>query len=801
MKEFTGRHFLLIVENSTVPLDPRVWREACTLRDAGAKVSVICPALREHNAPFEELDGIQVHRYRPSFSDGSMPGYVREYGVAFLKTTALLHRVLFRGQRPDVVHVANPPDIFWPLALYLRLWGTKFIFDEHDLTPETYLSRFGIGAERAGKMYRILVWMEKLSYRLSHAIVSTNESYKAKAIAVDASYAKKTFVVRNGPDTRTFLPTAPKPEYRKGRRFLAAYMGVMAVQDGVDYIVRAVDILVRERRFTDFIVYIIGTGDEWNNLRAMTERLGLNDYIVFPGYIPRATTLEILSTADVCLSPDPSSPLNDLSTMNKVMEYMALGKTMVSFDLKEARFSAGESAYYVTNNDPGAFADGMAHLFLQPDLCKEMGEMGRRRVDEALCWQIQAKHLLEVYRFVLSMTNDPAGTFVPKASPALGALLKLQPDVPDLPDGERSIEYYLYERYLTKSTGWMVRPYYELKPLIPRALRTVLRRIYARVQKRARFPSWPVEPVLVNALERYMITVLETTGRTSLHRIAPWPAGARAAFVITHDVEFGAGFRNINALVEIEKRHGFRSSWNIVPERYPIDWPVIDRLRADGFEIGVHGLRHDGMLFRSQRDFQLKIPRINKYIQEWGACGFRSESTLRNADWMPAINALYDSSYPDTDPYEPHAGGCCSIWPYFIGDLVELPITLPQDHTLFEILRHADISVWQQKSSWIEEHGGCILIDVHPDYTNSRESLRLYESFLAFMKMKPDIWHALPRDVAQWWKVRNQSTLRRDDAGWSVDGPAAGRAAIVKTSLDHDRLRHEIVGAVVNTTP
>ena len=695
------------------------------------------------------------------------------------------------------MHVANPPDIFWPLALYLRLWGTKFIFDEHDLTPETYLSRFGIAAPNAGMMYRILAWMEQLSYRLSDGIISTNESYRAKAIAVDASYAGKTFVVRNGPDTRTFLPTAPHPEYRRGRRYLAAYMGVMAVQDGVDYIVRAVEILVRERHFTDFIVYLIGTGDEWDNLRRMTDRLGLNDYIVFTGYIPRAVTLQILSTADVCLSPDPSNPLNDLSTMNKVMEYMALGKTMVSFDLKEARYSGGECAYYVTNNDAGAFADGIEYLFQNPDLCARMGKAGRKRVDEALCWQIQAGNLLDVYRFVLSMPEDPAGAFIPQATPALGAMLKLQADIPDLAGGDRSIDYYLYERYLEKATGWVVKPYYSLKPLIPKSIRTTLRRAYSKVQGRLRFPSWPVEPVLVNALDRYMVAVLETTGRTSLRRLAPWPEGARAAFAITHDVEWDSGFRNVDAIVEIEKRHGFRSSWNIVPERYPIDWSVIDRLRADGFEIGVHGLRHDGSLFRSRKDFNRNIGKVNRYIREWGVSGFRSESTLRNTDWMPELDALYDTSFPDTDPYEPQAGGCCSILPYFIGELIELPITLPQDHTLFTILRHADISVWKQKSSWIEENGGCILIDVHPDYMDSRESLLRYESFLSFMKEKSDIWHALPRDVAGWWKDRTHSTLRHNGAGWSVDGPAEDRAAIIETSLVNHQLRHTLVDAVV----
>lgn len=402
MKELSGKHFLLIVENNSIPLDRRVWREACSLRDAGAKISVICPRMMEDNELLEEVDGIQIYRYTSAFSNGTMWGYIREYAVAFIKTLAVVQRLLFQRHRVHVVHVANPPDIFWPLALYCRLWGIKFIFDEHDLTPATYLSRFAHQNNEAGFMYRILVWMEKLSYRVADSIISTNNSFKANAIDTDQRYKEKIFVVRNGPDTRIFSPTVPYPEYKKGRRFLAAYIGVMAIQDGVDYIIRAVDTLVKERRFNDFIVYIIGTGDEWERLRTMCNQFALNDYIVFTGFLDVPDHLKILSTADVCLSPDPYNTMNDKSTMVKVMEYMALGKPIVSFDLKETRYSAGESAYYVANNDAGAFADGMLYLFNHPEICTRMGTIGRRRIDESFCWQIQSECLLQAYRFVLS---------------------------------------------------------------------------------------------------------------------------------------------------------------------------------------------------------------------------------------------------------------------------------------------------------------------------------------------------------------------------------------------------------------
>lgn len=402
MKALPGKHVLLIVENNAVPFDRRVWRQALTLRDAGANVSVICPVFGEDRERHAVIDGVHIYRYRLRFSEGGMSGYIREYLSAFLQTFVLLHRVRRERGTLHVVHVANPPDIFWPLGLYLRLWGTKFIFDEHDLTPETFLSRFDRPEEDGGLVFRVLRLFQRLSYRVAHAVIATNESYRARVAGVHPRYAIRTFVVRNGPDTRHFHAVPPNPDLKKGRRFMAAYIGIMAVQDGVDYIIRALDVLVRLRGVHDVIVYLIGTGDDVPRLRSMVHDLGLSDVVIFTGRIPDAPALEILSTADICLSPDPFNPLNNLSTMNKVMEYMALGKAIVSFDLKEARYSAGEAALYVGNNSVEAFAEGILRLLNDEGARASMGEVGRRRVEGELCWQRQAENLLRVYEFVLA---------------------------------------------------------------------------------------------------------------------------------------------------------------------------------------------------------------------------------------------------------------------------------------------------------------------------------------------------------------------------------------------------------------
>jgi len=399
---FAGRHFLLIVENNSVPFDKRVWREAVALKDAGALVSVISPKDGVDSRQFEVIDSINVFRYRLSFSDGSKLGYILEYLAALVKTILLFHKVWFKREKFEVVHVANPPDIFWPLAIYCRLFNIKFIFDEHDLTPETLLSRFEISEGEAGLLYKVLKTFQYLSYKYSDAVISTNETYKQKAIERFPPNRQKVFIVRNGPDTRKFKLLSPDSSLKNGRRYLLAYIGIMAVQDGVDYIVNAISYLVREKKFTDFVTYLIGSGSELGRLKTMVRNYELEEYVRFTGRIPDEAALEILSTADICLSPDPDNPLNDSSTMNKVMEYMSLGKPTVSFDLKEARYSAQDAAIYVKNNDVKAFAEGILELVNDKEKSKKMADFGKRRVEEELSWQKQINNLIQVYNYVLS---------------------------------------------------------------------------------------------------------------------------------------------------------------------------------------------------------------------------------------------------------------------------------------------------------------------------------------------------------------------------------------------------------------
>jgi len=365
-------------------------------------------------------------------------------------------------------------------------------------------------------------------------------------------------------------------------------------------------------------------------------------------------------------------------------------------------------------------------------------------------------------------------------------------------DYDDGIEKFLFERYKDKNGARSSKTYYVLKPLIPRRLQILLRRRRAK-SVRSSFPLWPIEEKLEN-LKR---AILKRSTKTNdeIPFIWFWPQGKNFAFVITHDVETQKGLINIERICEMERKYGFRSSWNFVPERYSVDAGVLDGLVTDGFEIGIHGLKHDGKLFNSREIFDERMKKIKKYAREWGAVGFRSPATHRNPDWMMNIPFEYDSSFPDTDPYEPQTGGCLSIFPFFMGNLVELPVTLAQDHTLFEILGHKDISIWKQKIGWIKKMNGMALVIVHPDYIRpdggrhkeSRYSIEYYEELLRYIKNNGNSWHALPRDVAEWWKRRDNSEVRFDkNEEPYIKGPAAKDGVITWIKLVNDEVIFEV---------
>ncbi len=386
-----GKRALILVENLSVPFDRRVWQESTTLRDAGWEVHVICPrGTKRDTEPYVELDGVKIHRYPLTAATGGPRGYLKEYGAALWHTFRLARKI----GAVDVVHACNPPDLLYLVARMLKRKGARFVFDQHDLCPELYLSRFDRGEDL---LYRLVCRLERATYRAADVVISTNESYREAAITRGRMPEDKVFVVRSAPAVERFRQVPAEPALKKGKPYLLCYLGVMGPQDGVDYALRSLALLRDELGRDDWHAVFVGAGDTFDDMVALAAELGIDDAVEFTGRIPDEHLVRYLSTADVCLSPDPKNPLNDVSTMNKVMEYMAMSRPIVSFELREARVSAGEAAVYAPANDELEFAKLTARLLDDPEERARMGKLGKERVEGPLAWGNSQKALLAAY--------------------------------------------------------------------------------------------------------------------------------------------------------------------------------------------------------------------------------------------------------------------------------------------------------------------------------------------------------------------------------------------------------------------
>lgn len=393
-----NRKILIIVENLPVPRDPRVWNEARSLRAAGYEVTVLCPKGKGYEAPYELLDGIHIYRHPMPPEGASAFGHLFEYGCAlFWEFFYSLWIYLRRGFH--VIQGCNPPDNIFLVALLFKLRGVKYIFDHHDVCPELYLSKYG----RKNLFYKLQVWLEKATFRTSDAVIATNESYRQNALARGGVQEADVFVVRNGPDPQTFKAVQPKPALKYGKQYLVGYVGNMGSQEGLDILLDAAAELKRQGR-DDVFFTCIGGGPGLPGLRRMVEEKNLVDMVRFTGRIPDSELLDILSTADICVNPDRPCEMNSMSTMIKIMEYMALGKPIVQFEGVEGRFSAQGSSLYCSGegNIAQGFAEKIVWLLDRSEERARMGELGRRRVEEQLAWEHSVPHLLAAYERAFS---------------------------------------------------------------------------------------------------------------------------------------------------------------------------------------------------------------------------------------------------------------------------------------------------------------------------------------------------------------------------------------------------------------
>jgi glycosyltransferase involved in cell wall biosynthesis len=387
------RRILIIVQNLPVPFDRRVWLEATTLKRAGYDVSVICPKGPGYEAAEETIEGVHIYRHNlPAEARGGVR-YLLEYTAALFWELVLSIKVA-RRQGFDVIHACNPPDLIFLVAIIFKiLFGTKFIFDHHDVNPELYEAKFG----RRDVFWWLLLQAEKLTFKFADVSIATNESYRQIAIRRGRMPPEDVFVVRSAPDLNRMVPCPPNPRWRNGRPHMVGYVGVISEIEGLDLLLASVEHIVRQRQRNDIQFVVVGKGPEWEAIVAMCKNMHLEEWVTFTGRVDDSTLFEILSTADVCVNPDRVSDMSDISTMNKIMEYMAFEKPIVQFDVKEGRYSAGAASVYARANDPIDFAEKLMDVIDDAQERQRMGQFGRRRVTEALAWEQQQPVLLEAY--------------------------------------------------------------------------------------------------------------------------------------------------------------------------------------------------------------------------------------------------------------------------------------------------------------------------------------------------------------------------------------------------------------------
>lgn len=388
-----GKRILIIVENLPVPFDKRVWNEALALTEAGCKVLVISPKGKGCWKSYEKLQEVSIYRHPLPPEGNNVFGYLREYIAAFSQELILTFKVFLNGGF-DVIHACNPPDNLFLIGLIFKSFGKKFVFDHHDINPELFLAKF----KKKGILYKIILLLERLTFMTADISIATNDSYREIAIKRGKMKPHRVFVVRSGPDLDKFSPIDPIERLKEGRQHVVCYHGVIGKQEGLDYLLKAAQYIRDDKGRKDILFVIMGDGPEFKNTKKYSKKLGLDDTVRFTGRIPDKELIEYLSTCDVCVNPDTANEMNDKSTMNKIMEYMALGKPIVQFDLKEGRFSAQEASLYARKDNEIDMAEKILELLDDPEKRKKMGEFGRKRIEDKLAWKYSKKTLLAAYK-------------------------------------------------------------------------------------------------------------------------------------------------------------------------------------------------------------------------------------------------------------------------------------------------------------------------------------------------------------------------------------------------------------------
>lgn len=390
---FANKHILIIVENLPVPFDRRVWQEATTLKANGADISIICPKMKGFTKSYEVIDGIEIYRHPLPLEARGAFGYLIEYGTAIFWEMRLARKI-YRKKPFHVIHGCNPPDLIYITAKLFKSKGVKYIFDHHDINPELYIAKYN----KKDFFYKLMKYFEKQTFKHAVASIATNHSYKEIAITRGGMSPDKVQIVRSGPKLDRLKLQRPIEKFKKGRKYLIGYLGVIGEQEGIDLLLESVKHIVEKRN--DVQVAIVGGGSDLEILKNLSLEMGLGEYVDFYGRVSDQLLVDILNSADVCVNPDKPTEMNNLSTMNKIMEYMALKKPIVQYDLKEGRFSAKEASLYA--NDIIDFAEKIMYLLDNESERERMSEFGYNRVVNELSWDYESRNLISFYEKVLT---------------------------------------------------------------------------------------------------------------------------------------------------------------------------------------------------------------------------------------------------------------------------------------------------------------------------------------------------------------------------------------------------------------
>jgi len=864
---------LIIVENLPVPFDTRVWKEACTLRKAGYQVSVISPRNKRHPKFHEVIDGVYIYRHPAPEEKNSAIGYIWEYSCALFWEFFLAFWIFIR-RGFHVIQGCNPPDTVFLIALVFKLFGVRYIFDHHDASPELYISKY----EREDLLYKVQVWLEKMTFLSSDVVISTNESYKSLALGRGRGKSEDVFIVRNGPDLEKFKLVPANAERKRGRKWLVGYVGTISIQEGLEILVDVAEHIHRNGQ-TDVQFTCIGGGPGLRSLCQLIETRKMGDYFNFTGRVSDEELLEILSTADVCVNPDKPCEMNDISTMIKIAEYMALSKPIVQFDLKEGRFTAGEASLYAdSQNQVKDFAEKILWLLDHPEERRRMGEYGHERVQRQLAWQYSEANLIAAYErafekkfgtrkrlavvadqeriseFAKEINSEESvgasrtesylstyykcpeeyGKVVCEASVATrkgffrfggdailfghlsvgtvasgphhglhdaAADVRVEGGVVQLPFHMAEVADNLYrEAYAQEWRNGAVsiasKPYYLIRPFLPVAARRHLQKLYLRGWDKLSFPRWPVDCSVDSMFENILASVLKATGVVKIPFIWFWPEGHKGCALVTHDVETTVGRDFCQTLMDIDDSFGIKGSFQVIPEeRYPVGADFLEAIRKRGHEVTIHDLNHDGHLYKSKEQFVQRAAKINAYGREYKTEGFRAGVLYRRQVWYDQLKFAYDMSVPNVAHLDPQRGGCCTVMPYFIGDILEIPVTTIQDYTLFNILGDYSTHIWEQQTAIICERSGLMSFIIHPDYIIENRECAVYKELLQHLvelRKQKYVWVTTPSQVNRWWRQRREMKLVRGPKGWQIENSVDARARVAYASLDGDRVVYEI---------